>query len=256
MRAISGALGLLLVVLLGPQGLLAQDITSNLVGQWRMEEGTGTTVADSSSTGANLACVNTPTWVTGQRGAWALAFAAASSQQCNVSITTSSPLWPNASDFTVAAWVKRASIGANHGIAGHWSPNNEYWYFRFGTGNVLELRLSADSTNVATVAGTGTITDTTTWHHVAVVAARATAATFYIDGVAGGTPSIAAVVGSINLATATPFCVGCIGDTAGAMFFDGALDDVHVFNRALSAADIAALMAAPTGRKRGPLFLN
>ena len=38
---------------------------SGLVGMWRMQEGTGTTIADSSGNGNTGTLVNTPTWVTG-----------------------------------------------------------------------------------------------------------------------------------------------------------------------------------------------
>jgi hypothetical protein len=72
------------------------------------------------------------------------------------------------------------------------------------------------------------------WHHVVVVYEPGVGATFYVDGVAAGTDSsytAAIIPNSANVQ---------IGKWAKAnsRYFDGTIDEVVVYNKALSAAEV------------------
>src|SRR4029450_2350290 len=148
-----------LSLLVGPPLVAQADITSNLVGYWALDPGTGTTAIDSSTSNITLTLANGPTWaLPGKVGAAAVSFVAANSQALEVPIETTSPLWPNTGDFTVAAWIKLAATGAEHGIAGTWSSSGALWYMRVNnTGTLLWVMTDVDTASI-TVFGTGTIT--------------------------------------------------------------------------------------------------
>src|SRR4030095_1054639 len=245
-----------LSLLVGPPLAAQADITSNLVGYWALDAGTGTTAIDSSTSNITLTLANGPTWaLPGKVGAAAVSFVAANSQALEVPIETTSPLWPNTGDFTVAAWIKLAATGAEHGIAGTWSSSGALWYMRVNnTGTLLWVMTDVDTASI-TVFGTGTITDTTTWHHVAASVVRASNVTFYIDGTAAGSGSVTTVAGSVNKATTTWFNVGAIGSTA-IQFATATLDDVRIYARALTVGDVGALIAlgGAAGPRRSPLW--
>jgi nanoRNase/pAp phosphatase (c-di-AMP/oligoRNAs hydrolase) len=74
------------------------------------------------------------------------------------------------------------------------------------------------------------------WHNVVVVKATGVSTKFYIDGSYksdGGSNNTG------NLTNSYQFYIG--GGNAYAGVFSGLIDDVRVYNRALSAAEIAAI---------------
>lgn len=84
-----------------------------------------------------------------------------------------------------------------------------------------------------------------TWNHV-VATTRGQSTFLYING------SIAAAgVITVNTPPATNFFIGRVGAAAGSTErLNGAVDEVTVYNRALTDAEISALAAAPLGKCR------
>jgi hypothetical protein len=82
------------------------------------------------------------------------------------------------------------------------------------------------------------------WHHVVVTYDRTSAANdpvFYIDGVKQGTPSdLQGTAGTAANETATNAQIGTFNEGTSD-YFDGTIDDVHIYNRALSADEIKRL---------------
>jgi hyaluronate lyase len=86
--------------------------------------------------------------------------------------------------------------------------------------------------------GTANIRDTK-WHHVAVTFDRQTYMTGYVDGIVQSTPkSISARTGSI--ANANNLFIGVYGDGV-INYFNGTIDEVRIFDRALSPEEVATL---------------
>ena len=143
-------------------------------------------------------------------------------------------------DFTIEAWVKRASTS----IASFNSGGGEI--FGFGSGGYClgmnddgSLYLTkVDIDNVTLSPG---ITDTDL-HHVTVTKSGTTVV-FYIDGVAYPVPAY-----STTYVFSTPAAIGARGDSLANSFF-GSIDEVSVYNRPLSAAEVLAIYKAGAAGK-------
>jgi acid phosphatase type 7 len=200
--------------------------TPGLVSYWRLGEGSGTTACD--SWGANAGSYQGG-FALGSVGALAGdpdTAATFNGSNGTVSVPHSSSLDVGDS-FTVEAWVKRSSFGAPayQAVA---SQGANAWLLAFNSSNRLVLR---QATVGDLVSSTKTVTDTG-WHHVAVTKSGATVR-LYIDG--------ADVTGSVtNRTMANNTLPLSIGQSSGTSYWNGTLDEVALYNAALSASTIAA----------------
>jgi hypothetical protein len=80
------------------------------------------------------------------------------------------------------------------------------------------------------------------WHHIAFTRTSAKLLTLYVDGLVSGTPITDTMTTSIT-PEVTHSGIGV--EVWQGSYFNGLMDDVHIYNRALTATDIAAL-ASPT----------
>ena len=205
----------------------------NQVAAFSFSEGGGATTIDNSGSGHNATLVNGPTWTTGKYGN-GISFDGIDDY---VSVANPSTLNFGTSDFTIAAWVKRQATGAEHNIlsktaSGAWVSGGKEFYIS-GSDNTLGFGCFGIGPDVHS---TGTITDDGLWHYVTVTFTDSSnTVRLYIDGVLSGN-------GTLNL----PADVGShairIGSNPGGTFFRGALDEVRVFNRALSQSEIQNVM--------------
>ncbi|HWH69881.1 MAG TPA: LamG-like jellyroll fold domain-containing protein, partial [Candidatus Sulfotelmatobacter sp.] len=86
------------------------------------------------------------------------------------------------------------------------------------------------------------------WYHIAVVR-NGTGVQFYIDGVLKNTGTLANII-----ASSAYLQLG--GNPTGSEYFTGIMDEAAVFNRALSAAEIAALYAGRYGALVAPSIVQ
>ncbi len=144
-------------------------------------------------------------------------------------------------DFTIDAWVKRASstIVTNNGRPGvEGGVFFAYGDRGYGFGiDQATSRLFLTQVEVSAVFSTSTITDTN-YHHVAVTKSGGTV-TFYIDGVAN-TP----VSYNPTFTFATNAAIGARGDSDVQNAFFGNVDELEIFNRPLTAQEVAAIVNA------------
>ena len=205
-----------------PNGLL-----NNLVGYWKLDEGTGTTAADASGNGVTLTyTAGTPSWVTGKIGgacdfnAGGYFLSAAGAINC-----------PSA--WTVSLWVSLDSLPA---------PTTTFNYCNNYYGGIPQFEMLLLVNGSGWVAGaaneygqaSGAIPAPTAgaWHnHVATF--DGTTATVYWDGVSVGTLTI------LNSAAETY--------TFGLGNFPGATDEVGVWNVAKPPTAVAALYNGGAG---------
>ena len=145
-------------------------------------------------------------------------------------------------DFTIEAWVKRssttlASLNAGGGII-----------FGYGFGG-YNFAFSDDGhpvfgkVGVSQVTSTSQITDIT-FHHVAVTK-TGTTVIFYVDGVAYPATSF-----SSSFAFTSNVAIGARGDNSANSFL-GLIDDLAIYNRALSAAEVQSIYYAGSAGKCG-----
>jgi len=210
----------------------------NLVGWWRLNEGSGTLAIDSSGNNLNGELVNEPLWVAGVQGT-ALQFADGS----HVAVPGYDGILGTHAR-TSAAWINVTKTSASIIT---WGPSGEgtKWVMRTHNGPAT-LRLECGRGNTY---GTTDLVDGE-WHHVAAVleddgSPDVSEIKLYVDGnldpiMEGGTPR------QMNTSSGGEFRIGYDLNNTGRTF-DGMIDDVRIYDRALSADDIQELIDNPGG---------
>jgi hypothetical protein len=124
------------------------------------------------------------------------------------------------------------------------SSNNLDFDFN-DSGFGLWVYWNSGGANAIQVGSTGDYTDGL-WHHFALTR-NGTTFTLYIDGSVAGSTSYSGVV---DLSNTTHNTIGA-RTTSGTpdLFWNGMIDEVEVFNRALSQADIQAIVNAGSAGK-------
>ena len=203
----------------------------DFAGYWNMDEETGYTAFDSSDYGNNGTLVNMnpeTCRVDGMTGnGFALDFNGVNNY---VSCGNNSSLnITNA--ITVEAWVKNDGYGWQ-GIVSKWSGGKSYALSTdWGNYGKAMFFLSYDGTNYYTVEGTTCLVNTG-WHHI-VGTYDGNWMRLYVDGVQEGTP----VNQAFNISVSTGnLIIGAWNPSS--KFFNGIIDEVKVYNRALSQDEI------------------
>jgi len=153
-------------------------------------------------------------------------------------------------DFTIDAWIKRASATIVTNDPSPGSPGGTFFaYGSQGYGFAIDQptgRLLLTQIQVSAVFSVGTITDTN-YRHVAVTKQGSTV-TFYIDGVAG-----APVTYNPTFTFTTGAAIGARGDNNVLNAFFGDIDELEIFNRALTAQEVANIFnAGAAGKCKAP----
>ncbi len=217
-----------------------------LVGYWSFEDASGTQATDFSGNG-NIGTLNsfgltgaTSNWVTGKRGK-ALDFDGTDDY---VILSDSAALSPGTGDITVSAWAKTNVLNS----AGHWiysdygNDNNALVLLRLDTNNLFQA-FFRDTGGTQTVSAYNTTALATgTWYHVVAVKSGKTAL-IYLNGVQEAS-STNNSLGTITTNDGKPPVIGTYGTTPGGNFnWNGTIDDFRIYNRALSATEVASLYA-------------
>jgi chitodextrinase len=224
-----GAIALLVVLVVASAGSRsAHTATTGLVAAYAFSEGSGTTVADLSGNANNGSIVGA-TWTTAGKYGKALTFNGTSS---HVDIPDAASLHLG-SAMTLEAWVNPAT--APSGWKDIVYKGNDNYYLEAAGGTKPAGGGTFGGTN-ANVFGTSALT-VGAWTHIAVTYDGA-ALRFYVNGTLAGTQ---AKTGAITAST-NPLQIG--GDNFWSkQFFNGTIDEVRVYNIALSAAAIQTDMA-------------
>lgn len=128
--------------------------------------------------------------------------------------------------FTAEAWVKRGSLGGGNQVIV--SKQSGSWVLMFDGRDRLVLRRS----NVGDVAtSTVTVADTGRWHHVAATKSGGSVH-LYLDGADVTGP----VTNQTMVENLKPLAIGQSSDSA---YFRGSIDEVAVYDGALTPAQIA-----------------
>ncbi|MBI2361462.1 MAG: LamG domain-containing protein, partial [Deltaproteobacteria bacterium] len=160
------------------------------------------------------------------------------------------------SDFTIDFWINTISsgpVGPNIAIEGILGKrpvcaDTNFWDIRLLRQGQIEVELDQDSagTNYINFGGTKSVNDGN-FHHVAIVRSG-TRVSLYIDGVldsSGTTSGVTNIGNSASLEAGKSTCTG----VDGTEFFTGLLDEIEIYNRALSASEIQAIFAAGSAGK-------
>ena len=204
------------------------DITAGLIHHWTFDEGGGTTAADSVG-GFTGTLVNGPVWTAGHSGN-ALFF-----DGSNDYVNAGAAALGVTNEITVSAWVKAT------GTLGGWSyqgivTRGAYVYpFALQREGTAGLRTVVRTNNTSYLSAANSLT-ANAWHHVALTY-RPGERKLYVDGtlVASNAPSGTALTGADAGEILT---IGSLPGGTGT--FNGSIDDVRIYNRALSAAEVAS----------------
>src|SRR3989344_7863713 len=194
--------------------------TNGLIGYWAFEEQSGTTAGDSSGNGNNGTLTNGPTWVTGKVGSGALSFDGINSY---VSMGNTNDAPPT---FTLSSWVNHAIPQTNVGVVGKHTAGNGYYFSTFYN-SVTGARKIQLVINGTTISSNASFPEGA-WTHVLGMF-DGTNASIYINGVLDKTLAVSA-----PNSTSANFFVGAQNTTR----FSGLIDEVRMYNRALSAQEI------------------
>lgn len=167
----------------------------------------------------------------------------------NIGAVSTYSFFQNAQVFTISAWLKLGSTTARSGIAGNLSSTASKGFFflyenaggAYGT-SALRIQINKGTLGIPVIEAKSpdnAITDTA-WHHVAVVGAgTGNAITFYVDGVALSTTYITSFVSFSTGDSSAVMFAGALNNSGTAILpFNGAMQDLRIYNRTLSAAEI------------------
>jgi len=205
------------------------DGNQPLKGSWHFDEGSGTTAYDRSGNGNDGTLINSPTWVDGKFGK-ALNF-----NGSNNYVDLGDDSINSAGIITFECWFKSNNIASAQGTSSIVNTGYDY-----NTGkNYLVVGLY-NSKILATAAGTPDSSRTSdnlqsnTWYHLVVIKVSKDISKIYINGVDdthgastnwGG--DVSSVIGKIDIATD--------------QYFNGIIDEVRIYNKALAADEISDL---------------
>ncbi|MDE2038306.1 MAG: peptidoglycan-binding protein [Patescibacteria group bacterium] len=198
---------------------------SGLIAWWKLDDGSGSTASDSSGIG-NSGAITGATWTTGQSGG-ALAFAASNDR------AMASADLIGAGDVSVCAWYYAASAPFGAILA-----SNGKFALSISVSNRWDL--TSDGSHDFLSATNAIVTGA--WNHVCATRASSGAGVIYVNGVQSGAGSSGTPVAG------SPFTVG--NHPWQSHPWNGSIDDVRVYNRLLSAAEVQAIYAE--GASGGP----
>ncbi len=220
-----------LIFCIGALCLLARSGHADLVGHWKLDEGSGTVAADATGKGHDGTLLNGPTWVAGHL-AGALEFAGGSQK---VDIPFSAELNPS-DEFTVSVWANVDPTGSGHrspitsrddfpqrGYILYVEPGNT-WQFWTGTGAGWDNTAGPAAVFDEWTLVTGTVSGQQKRLYIngSVVA----------QGTAAFGPNTQQVLRIGGGAT----------ESAGNYFFVGTVDDARVYDHALSEPEMEYLL--------------
>ena len=198
---------------------------SSLIGYWNFNEGSGTVIQDLSSNGNN-GTVNSSTWVTGKFGD-ALSFNGSLANYVKVNNSISLQVTGN---LTLSCWVNFNTLATKQTLIFK-SYSAEYELSMSGSLGKLEF----DNTGLIAYSPISSV-KSGVWLHVAVVRnAVSNTILFYVNGAQVGIPQSFA---KLPISSSNPVYVG---QENGYNPLNGAIDDVRIYNRALTAMEILAL---------------
>jgi len=206
---------------------LSSNISAELIGHWRFNEGSGNVAYDISGNGYDGTIEGAPNWVPGVGGS-ALEFDGTDDY-----VGTAQSLLNNLSEFTLACWVNPVNYTASRiGLIGQ----NDCIEFGFNGGGDLRCWNTAVGGNV-TIAYPY---EYGSWHHVAAVGTTE-GMILYIDSEVVVGPGTAPP-GDYGSSTYTVNIGGGGIYDATDNWFQGQIDDVRIYNHALTEQELLVTM--------------
>jgi len=203
--------------------------SAGLTAAYAFDEGSGTAALDASGNFNTATAVNA-TWATGQFGG-AVSLGGTNSEVDPPALGTF-----YRTGFTFEAWVYKQTTKLDVGIVGTWVGNQGGGAMLWSDHLTGDYRLAL-GTNLSNYIDSGRTPTVGQWQFVAGTY-DGTTARIYVDGVQAASAPFTGSIGNSNT-----WRIGAYGSPAGG-FFDGKIDNVRIYNRALSPAEIQSDMTS------------
>lgn len=204
---------------------------NGLIARWKMDEGSGTVAYDCTQYKRD-GTISGATWTAGKIGSNALQFD-------DDSIDVGNPqAFQLTGPMTLSAWINIKSGSTTSGrIISKSSQADRGWELNIEGGGSLEFKIAYDEFSYTELS---IAISQNEWHHVAgAYAANNATMRLYVDGALVTSRTDAPTVGRNS-----PFnvLVGAMPNETCCPF-EGLIDDVRVYSRALTTAEVQAVMA-------------
>lgn len=210
------------------------DPSNGLLAHWKLDETSGTLAASTMGTNPGTV-VGSPTRTAGADGN------AISFDGINDGVTTGVPMLSNRASFTMAGWY-RSPLTTGNRVA--------LW----GQNDVVEFGINGTNLSLFTSGG-GSLSvplpAPNQWVHVTCVG-DGFALTIYINGLLAASGG-SYVANSYGSSTASGFNIGTATWDSSGNWFTGQIDEVRVYDRALSALEVYTLGGVPV-TNQAPVF--
>lgn len=218
-----------------------------LMADWSFKEGTGTVTVDAKN-GYEATLVGT-TWHAGYR-LGGLAFDGVDDA---LRLDEQLPWIKSLATVTFSAWIKTAGTGAHAIFTASNTKEGSTEARLFIENGRLRYDFRDQGAEPAAEAGmvVGPVVNDNQWHHISLTVDADQLATLYLDGVAVSAETEPFIA---MLSTVDAVNIGCNIDSSGAQWhYAGELDEVLIYNYALTADEIMALYETYNG---GPVAVS
>ncbi|MDR4985127.1 LamG domain-containing protein [Bacillus cereus] len=201
---------------------------AELVAHWKFDEGSGTTVGDSSGNGNTGTLVNNPTWTDSDKGG-ALAFSGGSRAEFNSSATLN-----KTGDESVSLWFKTSQPAT--GTTSIFRNSNRFTALQLVAGGQARAAHWPNASSSYKALNFPWTYNDNKWHHYVASYDHLTGLKIYVDGnlVASNTTNLG------PLPTVTNKIVLGATETGGEAY-SGLLDDVRVYDLSLTPDEVRQL---------------
>jgi hypothetical protein len=171
-----------------------------------------------------------------------------------VVVPHSTTLDPGSGDFSIDAWIKPETDAVLPIVTKQFAPADAPLGYALYVENG-QLRFALDSESGSVAAGSpALLTPDGSWHLVAVALARGspTGGSLYVDGALVSTFDTTPLTGPLD--TTAGLLIGsqpALGRGLRPLFFNGGIDEVEVFQRELTAAEVLTIYEAGSLGKCG-----
>ena len=232
----------------------ALEPTSGIVASYTFDEGSGTSVGDSSGNGNTGTLLTGATWATGGQSGGAIDIGGS-----NGSVNVGSPAsLDNLSQITTSAWIYPRTDGEGtqgQVIGKFYSPSSvEGWYLGFDSYNLHRLRFVVDysTTDLYVVTAPLSLNE---WQHITMTwdgTVNASGVHIYRNGVEVSKVIQTSGSGSRISDASRSVLVGSDADNGAN--FNGLIDEVRLYNRVLSLSEVQNLYSPGTTPPPTPTF--
>lgn len=228
------------------QNICFADICTGLLDWWAINEGSGASSTDAGSNLVNASWVGSPSWTASAGAIYSNYLGFNGSTQAGNSASTINLSAYNL--ITVTFWLYQIGSGADQlamEFSSNYNSNTGGFIIDMNSGGASTVLFGAKG-NVDYVFNQFAVPSRNTWHHYALVMSskQESLGVAYVDGVSqsltsGGHGNSTGAFGTYTLYF--------MSRNASSLWNQGRLQDVRIYNRALSQSDVTQLFAYTSG---------